>query len=224
MKKRREEKEAEEKRRSGGAYPFDVLPQPGEAGESGGQERKFKGNFRLRRIWDGLPDNIRMVVSAGILVPASAVSLYYSFRLPDKDIPLLGIGMHRFFLFHSALGAWALREFFAAYKVWRDKNEASQLFGKVMAVIASCGAFGIGLHLAKDALIDGDKSVVFGIPGLFSAGTLISGTFVDDDMWLIGNSLYAFKVGKDILVMAFADDAGKAKEFARKNFGWGVVS
>ena len=98
-----------------------------------------------------------------------AVSAAALFKFPDLDIPLLGIGNHRYFLFHSAivpLAAWyALRR-------WRFVG---------LALVAGF-ALGVGVHLFTDVFQT--KSVVFPI-----VGTLVRGSSVDDRLWEGGNAL-----------------------------------
>jgi hypothetical protein len=50
-----------------------------------------------------------------VLVPAGLWGLGVGFAFPDHDISLLGIGSHRFFLFHSALPVWLLKKLYLAY-------------------------------------------------------------------------------------------------------------
>jgi len=173
-----------------------------------------------KQWWESIPLNVRVITEAGILVPLSLVSLAKGIVLPDLDIKLLGIGWHRYFLFHSAAASWLLKKFCESYKVWVEQDKASPVFTKIIGAIGAFGAVGVGLHLMKDAIIDGDKSIVFGIPGLFKIGTLLKGTSIDDDLWLISNGLYAFKYGRDILVLAFGEDIEAIKQFVNREFRW----
>ena len=59
------------------------------------------------------------LAKVSVLVPVGLFGLAHGLNFPDLDIPLLGIGYHRFFLFHSALGLVALRYF---YRQWVEKQ------------------------------------------------------------------------------------------------------
>jgi membrane-bound metal-dependent hydrolase YbcI (DUF457 family) len=106
-----------------------------------------------------------------LILAASALAL---FKVPDLDIPLLGIGNHRYFLFHSAIlpvVAWfALRR-------WK-------LIG---VAIAAGFALGVGVHLLTDVVQT--KAVVF--PW---AKTLVAGTSVDDRLWEGGNAVVCWAI------------------------------
>jgi hypothetical protein len=132
---------------------------------------------------------------------------------PDLDITLLGVGYHRFFLFHSALGLVGLRYF---YKQWLEKQAepdrwASRVKRKVTGALLGGFATGVGVHLAIDVFQP--KSVVFPF-----FGSLVDGTLIDDDIWLIANSLWAFKIAHDVFALSLADEFKDARQFVEKQF------
>ncbi len=174
----------------------------------------------LGRLWGQVPLSWRMVLQAGVLVPVGLVSLGYGLAWPDLDIRVLGIGWHRYFLFHSAAGAWLLREFAESYTAWVQRDPTAPRLQKVVAAVASAGAVGIALHLLKDALLDGNKSVVFGIPGL-RVNTLVPGTYLDDDLWLVANGLWALKIARDVVALAFGEEERAVRAYLAEHFGWG---
>ncbi len=51
-----------------------------------------------------------------ITVALSLAGIIIFFRFPDLDIPLFGIGMHRFFLFHSVINPLCLLLAFVLYR------------------------------------------------------------------------------------------------------------
>ena len=148
-----------------------------------------------------------------VLVPVGLWGLGQGFSFPDKDISLLGIGHHRYFLFHSAIGLVALRHF---YKQWLDAENNNQHFTnrvkrKVSGSLLGSFAMGVGIHLAVDSFQP--KSIVFPF-----FGSLVNGTLVDDNIWLIGNSLWAFKIGHDIFSLTMADELETAKDYVKDKF------
>lgn len=70
---------------------------------------------------------------------------------------------------------------------------------------------GVGVHLMIDVFQP--KAVIFPF-----IGSLVSGTLVDDNIWLIGNSLWAFKIGHDLMVLTVADELEIAKAWVKKKF------
>ncbi|NLW16158.1 MAG: hypothetical protein GX033_00590 [Firmicutes bacterium] len=150
----------------------------------------------------------------GTLVPVGLWGFKKGMILPDKDISLLGIGKHRFFLFHSALGLVVLRHF---YNLWRQNvGDDPGWFERVKFTIAGTAlgtaAVGVGVHLLIDTFQP--KSVVFPF-----FGSLVKGTLVDDNIWLLGNSLWAFKVGYDVFALSMAKELDAAKQFVAEYFG-----
>jgi len=171
-----------------------------------------------RNLWKNLSPEVKLTFQAGLLIPAAILSFTSVMPLPDLDIKLLGIGWHRYFLFHSAMGLWIMKEFFDTYSEYAEgKGTEEKIFGSIGAGCAAA----IGLHLLKDGAFgyfEGEKSVVFGFPGIFKRNTFIKGTYLDDNLWLLANSLWAFKVSKDIFVIAFGEEISVVKDFIYKNF------
>lgn len=170
----------------------------------------------LKRAKTGIHDIFNSgynITKAGILVPVGLWGLKAGYNLPDLDISLLGIGNHRFFQFHSALGLVALRYF---YKQWllkkTDNNFSHRVIKKVSGMALGTYAIGIGIHLAVD--IFQPKSIVFPF-----FGSLVDGTLIDDKIWLLGNSLWAFKIGHDIITLTLADELVTAKKYVKRRFG-----
>jgi hypothetical protein len=109
----------------------------------------------------------------GLFVAASVLGAALCFRFPDLDIRLLGIGFHRYFLFHSAILPALLLALLHPLRRVR--------FAVVAACVVSAFALGVGAHLFVDAFQS--KSVVFPF-----ARTLVRGTSVDDRLWEGGNA------------------------------------
>ena len=69
----------------------------------------------------------------------------------------------------------------------------------------SVGAAGLGFcvglsgHLLKDALLDGNQTVRFHLPFLGGPGTIMEGSYLDDDAWLGLNGLAVFKPARDVI-------------------------
>lgn len=153
------------------------------------------------------------IAKGGVLIPVGLWGFNHGFPFPDSDISLLGIGNHRFFLFHSSIGLIALRYF---YKQWLQKMDdakfISRVSKKVSGMLLGSFSMGVGIHLAIDVFQP--KSIVFPF-----FGSLVNGTLVDDNIWLIGNSLWAFKIGKDIISLTLADEIDTAKKYVKVKFG-----
>jgi len=192
-------------------------------------ERKFEGTFavtseaieKCKLLWASIPDELKLTLHAGILIPIGFISFSRALTLPDLDIKILGIGWHRYFLFHSAMGLWVLKSFFEMYSKFLENSDNPVIVKKVLGTIGAGSGAAIGIHLLKDGAfgyLDGRKSVVFGIPGIFKRNTLIKGTYLDDDLWLLGNSLWAFKVSGDIFVIAFGEEIEYIKKIVKENF------
>src|ERR1035437_9070261 len=136
------------------------------------------------------------LAKVSVLVPVGLFGLAHGLSFPDLDISLLGIGYHRFFLFHSALGLVALRYF---YRQWVEKQAypdrwASRVKRKAVGALLGSFAVGVGIHLAIDVFQP--KAVIFPF-----IGSLVDGTLVDDNIWLIGHSLWAFKIAHDVFAL-----------------------
>lgn len=121
---------------------------------------------------------------------------------PDADISLLGIGNHRFFLFHSAIGLEILKRL---YNKWNsnapceEPDQSALTMKKIMGVLLGGYAAGVGIHLALDAV--SPKAVIFPF-----IGSLIDGTLIDDDIWLAANSAWAFSISYNVLKDVLGDD------------------
>lgn len=148
------------------------------------------------------------VAKMGVLVPAGLWGLSGGLSAPDLDIDLLGIGNHRFFFFHSALGLVVLRHL---YGHWQTRIGDSESFGarvvrKLSGAALGSYAVGVGIHLAIDVVQP--KSVVFPF-----FGSLVNGTLIDDRLWLLGNSLWAFQIGRNLFALCLADEIEAARAF-----------
>ena len=73
-------------------------------------------------------------------------------------------------------------------------------------------AAGVGIHLLVDVFQP--KSIVFPF-----FGSLVEGTLVDDNIWLLGNSLWAFRISHEVFSLVLADEMTLAKDFASQRFG-----
>ena len=114
-----------------------------------------------------------LIIFIGLI---SIIGFILSLNFPDLDIRIFGIGMHRFFLFHSAIIPLLL--FILAKLIFKLKD-----YLEVM-IIAFCGSFslGIGIHLFFDVFQS--KAIMFPF-----IGSLIDDTSLDDRIWLIVNIL-----------------------------------
>jgi hypothetical protein len=148
-----------------------------------------------------------------VLVPAGLFAFSEMYSFPDKDISLLGIGNHRFFLFHSGVAIWCIRKLYEAQlaRAGNSRLLRDRAVNKILGVMAGSAAFGVGCHLAVDIMQP--KSIVFPF-----IGSLVQGTLVDDDIWLLANSIWCFKMGSDMFTLALGDDLPKVKAFVRRNF------
>ena len=121
----------------------------------------------------------------GLFLGAVAVAIF-TFKFPDLDIRLLGIGRHRYYLFHSAIiplvGVWVY-----------GKIRRFRIIGFIAAVLATGFLAGVGVHLVTDVF----QSTKIYFPFI---GSLVKGTSIDDRLWEGGNALVCFgsawKVGK----------------------------
>ncbi|HUV07501.1 MAG TPA: hypothetical protein VMX75_07210 [Spirochaetia bacterium] len=125
---------------------------------------------------------MRIKTGKSVFAVASFVAGFVLFlRFPDLDIRLLGIGYHRYFLFHSAiipvLGLVLLRK--------HDiKNHVVFLFYGFL-----CGlSLSIGFHLLLDVFQPAAVKFPF-------VGSLIDGTSIDDRVWEGINSLVCMGIG-----------------------------
>ncbi len=168
------------------------------------------------------------------VAPVAIIATRAGLHAPDLDISLLGIGYHRYFLFHSAISLAVLRHL---HKKWGESNsgntakesqasdkhgythpsrtnldtaepgpelsrthrkteasntEISYLLHKTAGAALGFYSIGVGLHLLSDAIHP--KSVVFPL-----TGSLVNGTYLDDTLWLLANSIWAFHIGYKLL-------------------------
>lgn len=124
---------------------------------------------------------------------------------PDRDIALLGIGSHRFFLFHSGAAIKGLEKMYMNWYELDDRNTIERMAKKVVGVALGGAAIGMGVHLLSNTL--NPKAVIFPL-----IGSLVDGTMVDDTLWLLANSIWCFKMGANVITLVAADDVAKAKE------------
>lgn len=131
-----------------------------------------------------------------MLAPFALLSVGWGFAFPDWDITLLGIGLHRFFLFHSAFAIVGLRRFLRRrwVEAW-NKTTVRVLLGGF--------ALGIGFHLLTDLFQP--KSVVF------PWGSAVPGTLLDDELWLLGHAVWALWLGRSLLKSALAKKTGASR-------------
>lgn len=178
--------------------------------------------FRDLSFFHGLRDRVNQgldsVYTTGkmtVLTPVGMFGLWEGFAAPDWDITTMGIGYHRFFLFHSAIGLAVLRRFhrqWQAHLAQTDNSFGGRVKQKLAGALLGAGAAGVGLHLLVDVFQP--KSVVFPF-----FGSLVEGTLVDDNLWLLGNSLWAFKISRDVFTLVLADEAAVARNYAEQQFG-----
>jgi uncharacterized protein len=121
----------------------------------------------------------------------SIIGFSLSIRFPDLDIAIFGIGMHRFFLFHSALIPILL---IIIFKIIFTLDSTITLI--VSGFLGSFTA-GIGVHLFTDLFQA--KAIMFPF-----IGSLIDGTSLDDRIWLIVNTLVCFCIAGMLYRKAFS--------------------
>lgn len=150
---------------------------------------------------------------AAVLVPAGLFTLSLGFNFPDHDISILGIGHHRFFLFHSGISVWMMRKVYEAYLARNGDSQQlrDRVVRKILGVAAGGLAFGVGCHLLIDTIQP--KAIVFPF-----FGSLIDGTMLDDDLWLLGNAVWCYKMSHDLFALALGDDLPKVKAYVQRTF------
>jgi len=150
---------------------------------------------------------------AAVLLPVGALAMLEGRAFPDLDISILGIGNHRYFLFHSAFGLVALRYLYRRWLQSQKDPESlrSRAIGKVAGVALGSFALGVAIHLAADVLEP--KSVVFPF-----FGSLVEGTLVDDRIWLLANSLWAFQIGARTFTLILAPELAAARAYMAQHF------
>ena len=133
------------------------------------------------------------------------VGIYLGREIPDKDIKYLGIGKHRNVFFHSIvptiiirlLAKFMFRVIDAVYAKMGDNDggkDALALIRNNLGVMAGGLSVGIALHLLQDGLLE-PSGVVRG-PGF---NTIISGTTLDDQAFLVVNAFFSFLLGKTFM-------------------------
>ncbi|HHW42036.1 MAG TPA: hypothetical protein GXX19_13015 [Syntrophomonadaceae bacterium] len=159
--------------------------------------------------------NMGNVAKITVLAPLGIWGITSCYGFPDLDIRELGIGSHRYFLFHSALGLVVLRYLYNKWRNGVSQGSAGWVqigLQKAGGVLLGASAFGVGVHLMVDVFQP--KAVIFPF-----FGSLLDGTMIDDNIWLLGNSLWAFKIGADLFSLCLADEFKMAKEWTQKYFG-----
>lgn len=148
-----------------------------------------------------------------VLVPTGLFALSAGYHLPDKDISILGIGNHRFFLFHSGVSVWVMRKVYEAYLARKGDSQSlrDRVVRAILGVAAGSLAFGVGCHLVIDTFQP--KSIVFPF-----FGSLLDGTMIDDNLWLLGNAVWCFKMSHDLFALALGDDLQKVKTYVNRTF------
>lgn len=155
----------------------------------------------------------RNCTKAAILVPTAYIGFTHGLGFPDKDISLLGIGNHRYFLFHSAIGVYVLKKFYDWYltEITGREDLTARVTRKVFGTLVGASAVGVGIHLMIDVFQP--KSVVFPF-----FGSLVNGTLVDDRLWLLGNSLWCFKIARDVFVIAIGKELGEVRDYVNRTY------
>lgn len=115
------------------------------------------------------------------IIVISITGLIVFFNFPDLDIKMVGIGWHRFFLFHSAIIPYVL--FLIAVKIAQ-----SDLLKVILYSL--CGSFciAVGAHLFTDIFQSAD--IYFPV-----IGSLVKGISLDDRLWILVNLIVCFILG-----------------------------
>ena len=116
-----------------------------------------------------------------LAIVGSVIGIGLFFKFPDLDITLLGLGAHRYFLFHSCCLVAVL--FYAGGKA--GPRVPLAIFFR--SLVAGCG-IGIGIHLFADAFQAHPVKFPF-------LGSLVDGTSLDDRLWLGLNARASFLLG-----------------------------
>ena len=112
------------------------------------------------------------------VISITIIGVILFFRFPDLDISILGIGLHRYFLFHSAIFPLII----FVISLFIKKPVFINLLSKSFS---GCFSVAIGVHLFTD--IFQNTAVYFPF-----IGTLIKGTSLDDRIWIIVNMIICF--------------------------------
>lgn len=143
-----------------------------------------------------------------VLLPAGYFAVDFGCRFPDLDIAHLGIGAHRYFLYHSGIGVWVLKKLHQAARAYVGEPSGSLgdlVVRKMMGVALGAGAFGVGVHLLVDTFQP--KAVIF-----HGIGSLVNGTLVDDRVWLLANALWCFQMSHEFFVLAVGEEMAVVRE------------
>lgn len=160
--------------------------------------------------WRG---RLKDAAKVAVLVPAGMLGMSRFSGFPDLDIRVLGIGAHRYFLFHSAISLWAFKWLYDRYceTSLSGQGLAARTARKAAGVALAGAAVGVGVHLLTDSF--DPKAIIFPF-----FGSLVDGTLVDDRVWLLANSVWAFKIARDLLVVALGPDLDRAAAWVRATF------
>ncbi len=125
-------------------------------------------------------------VAAISLIAGVAIFAAVTFRFPDLDIKLLGIGKHRYFLFHSAIVPLLV--------LWISRSlQQIAIVGFILTIFIGGFLAGVGVHLVTDVFQTAPVKFPF-------VGSLIDGTSIDDRLWEGINAIVCFvtawKVGR----------------------------
>jgi len=183
--------------------------------EAGGDQDSADGKLVnadfLKKANSALKTHKELIKATAVMTVFTPVGLFgfnHGITAPDLDISILGIGKHRYFLFHSAIGLAVLRYF---YKLYTESDKSNEIIKKLGGAVLGSYALAVGVHLTIDVFQP--KSVVFPF-----VGSLVNGTLIDDNIWLMGNALWAFKISKDVFVLAFGEELNTVKEFVKDKY------
>lgn len=82
------------------------------------------------------------VAKMSVLLPVGYRGLISGLKLPDKDIRCLGIGKHRFFLYHSAIGVAILSYLYHQWQQFGSQNILSRASRKISGLLLGSCALG----------------------------------------------------------------------------------
>jgi len=161
--------------------------------------------------------NPGQLLIAGISFKATTLGFLAGYLTPDLDIAILGIGGHRNWAFHSAIPVWLIKKMSCLLNKVdcsddSKRSKAINVLQKYIGAPLVAGySFGVGTHLVIDSLSIKD---VVGFPMEY----LLSGGNVLDRVWLFGNGLICFSIGKELILFALGkeDDIEKIKLLAEK--------
>lgn len=166
----------------------------------------------IRRAASRWGEQVSDIAQMTVMVPAGVWTFSQFLSFPDLDISTLGIGYHRYFLFHSAAAPWMLSKIYEARLARTEGTNrfSDKVINRLLGIMAASGAWAVGVHLAVDVMQP--KSVIFPF-----IGSLFDGTMIDDEIWLLGNSIYCFRLGNRMFALAMGEDLSRVKAFVRRN-------